>query len=175
MKTLERRFDYGISFFILAVSVFAAVKSLEFQPVSQWFPLFVSVSAAAISIVVIVFDVLADVRSKGRPDAVEAGDAEIPSEDTEDTPARDVLAGFAKYIMWFAGFAVLFILLGMPMAVLVWVFGFIRLAAHESWLRAAISAASITVALILLAAFLALALPHGLLIDSGVVIPRWRL
>lgn len=167
MKTLAHRFEYGLSIFILAVSAFAAAKSAQFQPVSRWFPLFVSVTAVVVSALVIAFDVAADVRAKRRDD---------DSETEEDsTPAREVLLGFAKYMSWFIGFAVLFVLFGMPLAVLAWVLGFIRFAAGEPWLRSAASAVALTAGLIVLAAVLALALPHGLLIDSGAVIPNWRL
>jgi hypothetical protein len=102
----------------------------------------------------------------------------LPGDDggeEDTTPPSVVLLGFGKYVSWFIGFAVLFLLLGMPLSVLIWVFGFIRIASGESWRRAVISAVALTLGLIVLAAVLGLGLPEGWLVDSNVIIPNWRL
>lgn len=188
MKLLEHRFGYGLSIFVLLISVFAFVQARELQSVSAWFPLFVSGAGAVVAAIVITTDIVVDRHArigKSVPATVSAGvdspestagpmpDTAEAEEDT--TPAAVVLLGFGKYILWFIGFAVVLLLVGMPLGVFLWTFGFIRFGARESWLRAVISAVAITVGLTVLAGILALAVPEGLLIDSNLIIPNWRL
>lgn len=199
MRILEHRFGYGLSIGILLLCAFGAVYSLQFKAVSMWFPFFAGTAGAVISVLVIVFDVIGDRRhgiDRDGPredvdeldelaDAVEAAsgvpgaavDVEtgaLPAVGRSDSEPRDILLGFAKYLAWFVAFVALFLLFGVLIAVPVWLFTFIRLAARESWLRAVIGAVAMTALIFLLAAFLALAMPHGVLIDSSALIPRWR-
>lgn len=180
MKLLEQRFGYGLSIFVLVISVLAFMQARELQSVSAWFPLFVSGAGAIVAAIVIVADVVIDRRAQTEyhvPATVPAGGAELPAdaEEEDDAPPAIVLLGFVKYILWFVGFAVLFLLVGMPLSVFAWTLGFIRVASGETWRRAVISAAAITVALTILAGVLALAVPDGLLIDTNLIIPNWRL
>ena len=191
MKLLEQRFGYGLSIFVLLISVLAYVEARELQSVSAWFPVFVSAAGAIVAVIVIVADVVIDRKARARevaPQAVPAGvpAAALPDEavtpmlgdpepEDDGTPPAVILLGFAKYFLWFIGFAVLFLLVGMPLSVLLWTLGFIRIASRETWLRAMISAVAITVGLVVLAGILALAVPEGLLIDSNLIIPNWRL
>jgi hypothetical protein len=184
MKILEHRFGYGLSVFVLIISVLAMWQATSFQSVSAWFPLFVSGAAAAVAAIVIAADVVVDRRSR-RVDvgaaAMPAGATGAPTDsaidaDPDATEApRSILLGFTMYILWFIGFALLLVLFGMPLAVFLWTLGFIRFASRESWARAVISAVAITGALIVLAGILALAFPEGLILDSNLVIPNWRL
>jgi hypothetical protein len=187
VKILEHRFGYGVALFALLLCGYGVYGSLQFQAVSQWFPLFVSAAGVLVAVLILVFDTIADRRGTGSDtdddpvptgvedvfDEHETGTLRLPEED-EQRPSA-ILRGFAVYLLWFAAFALLFFLLGMPLAVFVWLLAFVRFAAHDSWLRAVISGVAMAVLLTLFAAFLPIALPVGLLIDSSAIVPTWRL
>jgi hypothetical protein len=182
MKALEHRFGYGLTIFILVVCSAGAIGSLEFRPVSQWFPLFAGVAGASIALLVLVVDLAHDVRARRAgtdPSAPPAHEAELTvGEDPhrlDDEPAGAVLLGFLKNMAWLVGFIILFVLFSMPIAVFVWIFLFIRFAADESWLRAVVSGAAMAILLIVFCAFLDLSMPEGLVLDSSLIIPTWRL
>jgi hypothetical protein len=185
MKALEHRFGYGLTIFIMAVCSAGAIGSLQFKSVSQWFPLFAGVAGASIALLVLVIDVAHDVRARRagttQPSAPPARDERTVSDSGEDPhhvddePAAAVLLGFIRNIAWLAALMTAFVLFSMPIAVFVWILFFIRFAADESWLRAVISGAAMTTLLIVFCAFLDLSMPEGLVLDSSLIIPTWRL
>lgn len=192
MKVLERRFGYGVTLSAIVLGALAVFGATQFRPVSQWFPMMISVATALLGLLVLCVDVIAERSAlKHSPLAgsvplgngpVAAGPAgDVPEDEatsdeaaTTDTDSRGVLLGFVKYMAWISGFAVLLVLIGMPLAVPLWMILFIRIAAKESYLYAGISAAAMTTLLFFVAALLDMAFPVGVLIDSGAIIPSWR-
>lgn len=198
MKTLERSFNYGLLVAVIVICIYGALQAREFQDVSRWFPMFAGVVGAALAGVVLLGDVISQARrptatpvhaSPAPPathvpvsgsDAVdEALTGTLPSDaeekQDEEPRSREVLLGFAFQFSWFIGFAVLLVLFSLLPAVFVWLVLVIRLVAKETWLRAVVSGLAMTTFLFLLSAFLGLALPEGLVFDSSVFIPIWRL
>jgi hypothetical protein len=185
MKLLEHRFGYGLTIGILVLCGFAAVLSLQFRAVSLWFPFFVGVTGALLATLVLIVDLVGDRRIKrGFADPIaadpidrieiETGLIALHDDSDEDEPARSVLVSFTRYLAWLVCFVVLFLFFGMPIAVFVWLLLFVRFVAKESWLRAVFSAVIMAALLFVLSAFLNLALPEGLLIDSSAFVPHWR-
>lgn len=186
MKILEHRFEYGLTIGILLVCTLGAIGSLQFRAVSTWFPLFVGVTGALLAIVVLAVDIANDRRARHHVptpatidplDVIELETGIIATREIDEAEQRPstVVRAFVRYIAWFAGFAALFLLVGLPLSVLVWIFLFVRFAAKESWLRAVLSALIMTALLFVLAATLNLGLPEGILLDSSAIIPSWRL
>lgn len=171
MRLLEYRLGYGLAALIFVASILGAVWSLNFKSVSQWFPLFIGTAGGVLSALVIVVDVLGDRRAR----AADANNTDDESDGGEETP-RAILMQFGGYLLWFAGFIALLLMVGMPLAVAIWTFLFIRFAGRESLVRSAVSSLVLSALLVALAGVLGLGLPEGLLFDSGEIIPRnWRL
>lgn len=150
----------------LGAGIVGAVQARDFTPVGQWFPFYTSLAIVALSLGILVRELLM-LRGTATPDRETAAAlATLSAVDDDENLAPGESPNFATMFLWWLTivvFAVIVYVVGLLVAAPAFVFLTLRFGAGVRWYSAAISAAVIVGALWFLSSSLQLPFPEGLI------------
>lgn len=105
----QQKLSLSFSIFIFIIFCFAAWKSLSFAELARFFPLYISVAGAVLTLVHIIISSINIVRNK----------------QDEKSGKLEELGSVFKYIVWVIGYIILIFVIGFLPATVVFLFAFL--------------------------------------------------